>query len=272
MSKYASAQWFPDLWPIPPPVTAAAEQIAKALLWEFAPELIEAGVKGVKALALPFEYFKEKPFTTGAQAVYGAEADRVSEVLPMWPGYSPNPDPTIYRPNQMWLDRDLDYPNIPVQETLCQERIIETVPATIIATAATDEVTYTPPPVQDAGVIHDVSKEAPIMHGKEIMPFFGIDYDTPMRPPENIVAYSWVTNKYAPEDEQIRFFRLINGKIAVRRKNGVWKMWTPKKMIVVSNNPRLGQFNRASKKIITLSKKLDKNFKALNPPRRRAAK
>lgn len=108
------------------------------------------------------------------------------------------------------------------------------------------------------------------MRGNECMPFFGIDYDTPMRPPDNIIAYSWVTNKYAPEDEQIRFFRLINGKIAVRRKNGVWKMWTPKKMIVLSSNPRLGQFNRASKKIITLSKKLDKNFKALNPPRRRA--
>jgi len=267
MSKYASAQWFPDLFgPIPPPLV----ELGKALIWEFAPEAIEAGAAAARKV---YKHFKEKPFTTGAQAVYGAEADRVTP--PVTPFVDYIPDVVTWDiQRQARIEETFrapivdDYVPEVVRWDIQRQARLET--ASTATESATTQGTFTPHPVPDSGVRNGMSKEAPIMRGNECMPFWGLDYDTPMFPPDNIVAYSWVTNPHAPEDEQIRFFRLINGKIAVRRKNGVWKMWTPKKMIVLSNNPRLGQFNRASKKIITLSKKLDKNFKALNPPRRRA--
>ncbi len=69
--------------------------------------------------------------------------------------------------------------------------------------------------------------------------------------PSGWVAYSWDTGT-------ARFYRLIDGRIAVQKKNGVWKVYRAKKHIVVSSNPRIGTFNRAAKRFDKLEKRLTK--------------
>jgi len=67
------------------------------------------------------------------------------------------------------------------------------------------------------------------------------------------VAYSWNTGTAV-------FYRLTDGRIAVQRKNGVWKVYRPKKHIVVPSNPRIGTLTRAMTRIDRLSKKLAKKL------------
>lgn len=65
------------------------------------------------------------------------------------------------------------------------------------------------------------------------------------------VAYSWSTGTAV-------FFRLMDGRIAVQKKNGVWKIYRPKKHIVLSTNPRLNQlrkFDRAYSRLNKIVKK-----------------
>lgn len=60
-------------------------------------------------------------------------------------------------------------------------------------------------------------------------------------PPPEIVAYTWNTGTAI-------FYRLIDGRIAVQRKNGVWKVYRAQKHIVVPRNPRIATLIRADKR------------------------
>lgn len=60
------------------------------------------------------------------------------------------------------------------------------------------------------------------------------------------VAYTWNTGT-------AKFYRLQSGKIAVQRKNGLWKVYRPKKHIVISTNPRMSaisKLERTHKRVI----------------------
>jgi len=105
-------------------------------------------------------------------------------------------------------------------------------------------------------------RSRPMANGHGLMPFFGIAYDTPEEPPADIVAYTWNTGTAI-------FYRLIDGKIAVRKKNGVWKIYRPPKMLVISNKPRLPDFNRAVTKLGRMSDRLEKSFKTMNKTRKK---
>lgn len=61
-------------------------------------------------------------------------------------------------------------------------------------------------------------------------------------PPNEIVAYKWNTGTAV-------FYRLIDGRIAVRKRNGVWRVYRPAKHIVLSRNPRVGQLLKADKQL-----------------------
>lgn len=74
------------------------------------------------------------------------------------------------------------------------------------------------------------------------------------------VAYTWNTGTAV-------FYRLLDGRIAVQRRNGTWKVYRPKKHIVVPTNPRIGTLIRADKRIKRLMKGIQKS---LPPARRRA--
>ncbi len=65
------------------------------------------------------------------------------------------------------------------------------------------------------------------------------------------VAYSWSTGTAV-------FFRLMDGRIAVQRKNGVWKIYRPKKHIVLSTNPRLSQLRKFDRAYSRLNKMVSK--------------
>jgi len=56
------------------------------------------------------------------------------------------------------------------------------------------------------------------------------------------VAYSWSTGT-------AEFFRLTDGRIAVQKKNGVWKLYRPAKHIVIPRDPKIGTLLRAHKKV-----------------------
>ena len=65
------------------------------------------------------------------------------------------------------------------------------------------------------------------------------------------VAYSWSTGTAV-------FFRLMDGRIAVQKKNGVWKLYRPKKHIVLSTNPRLSQLRKFDRAYSRLNKMVSK--------------
>jgi len=67
------------------------------------------------------------------------------------------------------------------------------------------------------------------------------------------VAYSWNTGT-------AEFHRLADGRIAVQRKNGTWKVYRPSKHIVVSRNPRVGTLIRADKRIDRLMRGLSRRM------------
>jgi len=77
--------------------------------------------------------------------------------------------------------------------------------------------------------------------------------DVPLDFAEVTVVKSWQTFPGGPV-----FTMFSNGKIAVRKKNGVLKVYRPKKMIVVSSNPRIGTLLRADAKLDSLTSRLSK--------------
>jgi len=104
-----------------------------------------------------------------------------------------------------------------------------------------------------------------LMSPDDPLPFFP-DGDTSMVPyqpganlplmfgrgiPREWIAYTWDTGTAI-------FYRLIDGRIAVQRKNGTWKVYRAKKHIVISSNPRIGTFNKAAKRFDKLEKRLTK--------------
>jgi len=61
------------------------------------------------------------------------------------------------------------------------------------------------------------------------------------------VAYSWNTGT-------AQFYRLIDGRIAVQKTNGVWKVYWPARHIVVPRNPRIGTLLKADRRIDRMMK------------------
>ena len=78
----------------------------------------------------------------------------------------------------------------------------------------------------------------------------------PGGPPGLQVAYTWNTGTAV-------FYRLTDGRIAVQRKNGVWKFYRPQKHIVVPRNPRIGTLLRADRRIDRLMTGLARKSKKL---------
>jgi len=71
-------------------------------------------------------------------------------------------------------------------------------------------------------------------------------------PPAEIIAYTWTTYPGGPT-----FYRLVDGRIAVQKKNGVWRVYRPQKHIVISRNPGVKDLMRANKRLATLTRGLD---------------
>ncbi len=77
--------------------------------------------------------------------------------------------------------------------------------------------------------------------------------DVPLEMAEITVVKSWTTFPGGPI-----FTMFSNGKIAVRKKNGVLKVYRPKKHIVISSNPRVGTLLRADARLDSLTSRLRK--------------
>ena len=73
--------------------------------------------------------------------------------------------------------------------------------------------------------------------------------------PAGAIAKSWHTGT-------ARFYMLTDGRIAVQRKNGTWKVYRPAKHIVVPRNPRIGTLIKADKRIDTMMKGLTRRLPA----------
>jgi len=71
----------------------------------------------------------------------------------------------------------------------------------------------------------------------------------------NQIAYSWNTGTAV-------FYRLTNGKIAVQKKNGTWKVYRPKRHIVIPADPKIGTLLKAHRKVNSLVDKLDRQADA----------
>ncbi|GAI06736.1 unnamed protein product, partial [marine sediment metagenome] len=69
--------------------------------------------------------------------------------------------------------------------------------------------------------------------------------------PDEWVAYTWDTGTAV-------FYRLIDGRIAVQRKNGLWKVYRPKKHIVINTNPRMSQVSKLFRTCTKITKRLAK--------------
>jgi len=73
-------------------------------------------------------------------------------------------------------------------------------------------------------------------------------------PPGNVVVKTWNTGT-------AQFARLLDGRIAVQRKDGTIKTYRPQKHIVIPRNPRVGTLIRADKRMKRLVKGLKKVVK-----------
>lgn len=73
-------------------------------------------------------------------------------------------------------------------------------------------------------------------------------------PPGNVVVKTWNTGT-------AQFARLLDGRIAVQRKDGTIKTYRPQKHIVIPRNPRVGTLIRADKRLKRLTKGLKKVVK-----------
>lgn len=73
--------------------------------------------------------------------------------------------------------------------------------------------------------------------------------------PAGAIAKTWHTGT-------ARFYLLKDGRIAVQRKNGTWKVYRPKKHIVVPANPRIGTLLAADKRVDRLMRGISRRIPA----------
>ena len=90
------------------------------------------------------------------------------------------------------------------------------------------------------------------------------------------VVGSWNTNPKHPEDG-VTFYRLMDGKLAVQNKKGRWKVWRPKKPIVLFNDgakdiKTMVRADKAlNKQAKDIAKVLNKRAPKPRPPKKDAA-
>lgn len=98
-----------------------------------------------------------------------------------------------------------------------------------------------------------------------LIPGFGLPDggSMPTSVPGVMIIGSWNANG-------VRFYRLSDGKLAVQRKNGSWKVWRPKKPIVLyaGGAGNLRTMMRAEKALDTQAKKIRKFINKRAPQRR----
>jgi len=98
-----------------------------------------------------------------------------------------------------------------------------------------------------------------------IIPGFGFPDGSPAQLPNAVIVGNWTANG-------VKFYRLSDGKIAVQRKNGTWKVWRPKKPIVLYSNGagNLKTFLRADSALDKQAKRLKKALNRRAPTRKRS--
>lgn len=98
-----------------------------------------------------------------------------------------------------------------------------------------------------------------------IIPNFGFPDGSPAQLPNAVIVGQWTANG-------VRFYRLSDGKIAVQRKNGTWKVWRPKKPIVLyaGGASNLKTFLRADSALDKQAKRLKKALNRRAPTRKRS--
>jgi len=57
------------------------------------------------------------------------------------------------------------------------------------------------------------------------------------------------------------FYLMNTGRIAVQKKNGVWKVYRPARHIVLSRNPRVGNLMKAERRFVSLTKGLGRTIR-----------
>ncbi len=84
-------------------------------------------------------------------------------------------------------------------------------------------------------------------------------------PPANMVAKQWVilTHSNTKGNYYIYFFKLIDGRIMCYNPGTGWKIWRPKKMIVLSPDPRMSMIRKLDKVYNRTMRTLAKKTKAL---------
>lgn len=82
-----------------------------------------------------------------------------------------------------------------------------------------------------------------------IGPLWRFPWGAPPDLPREWIAYSWNTGT-------AEFYRLIDGRIAVQNKKGVWKIYRPAKHLVISKNPRTRTLIKAEKRLNKIIKGL----------------
>ena len=85
-------------------------------------------------------------------------------------------------------------------------------------------------------------------------------------PPKAMIAKYWKTKAFSHTvgEYWVHFFKLIDGRIM--SWNGAkeeWKIWRPKKHVVISNNPRMSQIRKLERLYDRTIRKLAKKSKAL---------
>jgi len=106
------------------------------------------------------------------------------------------------------------------------------------------------PQVQQSEVaMTDASGMAVMPWGQQNISSLGMGFLSGNGPPEQLIAVRADGSQAVWVAGGVMFYRLINGQIAVKKKSGVWKLYRPQKMIVVSRNPRVKTLARAEKRI-----------------------
>jgi hypothetical protein len=71
------------------------------------------------------------------------------------------------------------------------------------------------------------------------------------------IVGQWNTRPDKPEYGQT-FYKLSDGRLATLKKTGVWKVWRPKKHVVISSNPRVSSIKKLDKIHAKVGKMLSK--------------
>ena len=85
-------------------------------------------------------------------------------------------------------------------------------------------------------------------------------------PPQAMVAKQWVILVHANDigNYYIYFFKLLDGRITMYNPRlQEWKIWRPKKNIVISSDPRISMINKLERTYNKVIRKLAKKSKAL---------